>query len=101
MGSEEMRAILTEWNKPLHNLGMAHLFTSGAYHEAYAEVGLPGFYFKHDRSEMDDWNAHTSMDVYERLFADGMQQTAIVVATYAYHAAMRDEKLPRVSPRPW
>ncbi len=101
MGSEEMRAILTEWNKPLHNLGMAHLFTSGAYHEAYAEVGLPGFYFKHDRSEMDDWNAHTSMDVYERLFPDGMQQTAIVVATYAYHAAMRDEKLPRVSPRPW
>jgi hypothetical protein len=101
MGSEEMRAILTEWNKPLHNLGMAHLFTSGAYHEAYAEVGLPGFYFKHDRSEMDDWNAHTSMDVYERLFADGMQQTAIVVATYAYHAAMRDEKLPRVSPKPW
>jgi len=101
MGSEEMRAILTAWNKPLRNLGMAHLFTSGAYHEAYAEVGLPGFYFKHDRSEMDDWNAHTSMDVYERLFADGMQQTAIVVATYAYHAAMRDQKLPRVSPRPW
>ena len=101
MGSEEMRAIFTEWNKPLHNLGMAHLFTSGAYHEAYAEVGLPGFYFKHDRSEMDDYNAHTNMDVYERLFPEGMMQTAVVIATYAYHAAMRDEKLPRVSPLPW
>jgi len=101
MGSEEMRAIFTEWIKPLHGLGMSHLFTSGAYHEAYAEVGLPGFYMMHDRQEIDDWNAHTNMDVYERLFPDGMMQTAVVVATLAYHAAMRDEKLPRVSPLPW
>ena len=101
MGSEEMRAILTEWIKPLHNLGMSHLFTSGTFHSAYGEVGLPGFYFVHDRTEMDDWNAHTNMDVYERLFPDGMKQTAVVIATLAYHAAMRDEKLPRVSPLPW
>jgi hypothetical protein len=101
MGNEEIRAIFTEWIKPLHNLGMSHLFTSGMYHEAYAEVGLPGFYFMHDRNEIDDWNAHTSMDVYERLFPEGMMQTAVVVATLAYHAAMRDEKLPRVAPLPW
>lgn len=101
MGSEAMRGIFTEWIKPLHNLGMAHLFTTGTYHEAYAEVGLPGFYFTHDRNEIDDWNAHTSMDVYERLFLEGMQQTAVVVATLAYHAAMRPEKLPRVAPLPW
>lgn len=101
MGSEEMRAIFSEWIKPLHSLGMAHLFTTGLYHEAYAEVGLPGFYFMHDRNEIDDWNAHTSMDVYERLFPEGMMQTAVVVATLAYHTAMRDDKLPRVSPLPW
>ncbi len=101
MGSEEIRAIFSEWIKPLHNLGMAHLFTTGMYHEAYAEVGLPGFYFMHDRNEIDDWNAHTSMDVYERLFSEGLMQTAVVVATLAYHAAMRAEKLPRVAPLPW
>lgn len=101
MGSEEMRAVLTEWIKPLQNLGMSHLFTSGTFHSAYGEVGLPGFYFVHDRTEMDDWNAHTNMDVYERLFPEGMKQTAVVIATLAYHAAMRDEKLPRVSGLPW
>ncbi len=101
MGSEEMRAIFSAWIKPLHNLGMAHLFTTGTTHDAYAEVGLPGFYFWHDRMEIDDWNAHTNMDVYERLISDGMQQTAVVIASLAYHAAMRDEKLPRVSPLPW
>ena len=101
MGNEEMRAIFSEWIKPLHNLGMAHLFTTGATHDAYSEVGLPGFYFWHDRDEIDAWNAHTNMDVYERLIPDGMQQTAVVIASLAYHAAMRDEKLPRVSPLPW
>ncbi len=50
---------------------------------------------------MDDWIAHINMDVYERLFPEGMMQAAVVVATLSYHAAMRDEKLPRVSPLPW
>ncbi len=101
MGNEAIRGILTEWIKPLHSLGMSHLFTSGRYHEAYAEVGLPGFYFTHDREGFDNWNAHTNMDVYERLFPDGLMQASIVLATMAYHAAMRDEKLPRISPYPW
>ncbi len=100
-GSEVLRAIFKEWIKPLHGIGMAHIFTTGAMHSAYTEVGLLGLTFDHDRKEIDVWNAHTNMDVYERLFPDGMMQTAVVVATLAYHAAMRDEKLPRVVPLPW
>ena len=34
------------------------------------------------------------MDVYERLFPQGMMQATVVVAIFAYHAAMRDDKLP-------
>jgi carboxypeptidase Q len=101
MGNEAIRGIFSEWIKPLHSLGMSHLFTSGRYHEAYAEVGLPGFYFTHDREGSDNWNAHTNMDVYERLFPEGLMQASIVLATMAYHAAMRDEKLPRIAPYPW
>jgi len=100
-GSEVLRAIFKEWIKPLHGIGMSHIFTTGPMHTAYTEVGLLGLTFDHDRREIDDWNAHTNMDVYERLFPDGMMQTAVVVATLAYHAAMRDEKLPRVWPLPW
>jgi carboxypeptidase Q len=101
MGNEELRAIMTEWIKPLRNIGMAHLFTSGMVHEAYTEVGLIGFYFNHDRKEIDDFNAHTNMDVYERLFPEGMMQSSVVLAALVYHAAMRDEKLPRVWSLPW
>ncbi len=99
--NEVYREIFTEWIKPLHSIGMSHLSTSGSAHRAYTAIGLPGFYFNHDRYDMDDWIAHINMDVYERLFPEGMMQTAVVVATFAYHAAMRDEKLPRIAPLPW
>jgi len=46
-------------------------------------------------------NAHTNMDLYDRLVPEDLIQNAVVMATFAYHAAMRDEKLPRAVPRPW
>ncbi len=101
MGNEEIRAIFTEWIKPLKTLGMTHIFTTGMTHEAYTEVGLPGFYFDQDRTAMDDRHAHSSMDTYERLVPEGLIQSSVVMATFAYHAAMRDEKLPRIAPLPW
>jgi hypothetical protein len=35
------------------------------------------------------------MDTYERLVMDDLKHNAVVVAALAYHAAMRDEVLPR------
>ena len=43
------------------------------------------------------------MDVYERIQADDMMRNAVIVASFAYHTANRDEKLPRKplpEPRP-
>ncbi|MCK5557172.1 MAG: M28 family peptidase, partial [Candidatus Hydrogenedentes bacterium] len=101
MGNEVLRSIFLEWMKPLHNLGMTHLCSTGMAHEAYREVGLPGFYFDHDRRQIDDMNSHSNMDLYERLEPEGLMQASVVLATFAYHAAMRDEKLPRIAPLPW
>ncbi len=101
MGNEVIRSIFSEWIKPLKNLGMTHLYTTGMAHEAYREVGLPGFYFDQDRREIDDMNAHSNMDTYERLVPEGLMRASVVLATFAYHTAMRDEKLPRIAPLPW
>lgn len=35
------------------------------------------------------------MDVYDRVVADDLKQAAVIMATFAYQAAMRDEKIPR------
>ncbi len=101
MGNEEVRSIFTEWIRPLKALGMTHIFTTGMTHEAYSEVGLPGFYFNQDRTAMDDRHAHSNMDTYERLVPEGLIQSSVVMAHFAYQAAMRDEKLPRIAPLPW
>jgi hypothetical protein len=38
---------------------------------------------------------HTDMDVYDRLQREDLMQAAVVIASFAYEAAMRDELLPR------
>jgi len=38
---------------------------------------------------------HSNYDVYERLQREDLMQASVVIATFAYNAAMRAEKLPR------
>ena len=38
---------------------------------------------------------HSSMDVYERVQPDDAKQASIIMATFVFQAAVRDEKLPR------
>jgi len=110
MGNEVIRSIFTEWMKPLRNLGMSHLITSGPTHAAYTEVGLPSYRFLPDRKDdlrynTPTWSSgipkHTNMDVFDRLVPEDLMANSVILATFVYHAAMRDEKLPRVFPLPW
>ncbi len=99
LGSEEIRGIFSAWIKPLHGLGMRHLFSTGMAHESYEEVGLNGFYFRQDRR--DDRRYHSNMDVYDRLIPEDLMANSVILATFVYHAAMRNEMMPRALPRPW
>ena len=35
------------------------------------------------------------MDVFDRMQEDDVKQASVIMASFVYHAAMRDEKLPR------
>ena len=35
------------------------------------------------------------MDVYDKLLPDDLQRNAVILASFLYHAAMRDDPLPR------
>ena len=107
MGNEVIRSMFSEWMKPLHSLGMKTLIPGGnpiggnaGYHEAYAEVGLPGFYFYQDRMDMNT-NVHSNMDTWDRLVEENAKTNAVILATFIYHAAMSDNRIPRVSRLPW
>jgi carboxypeptidase Q len=69
--------------------------TGGTDHQAFDAVGLPGFQFIQDPVEYDSRTHHSNMDVYERIQEEDMKKNAVIVAAFVYHAANRDEKLPR------
>jgi len=89
--------VFTEWLRPLHALGATHLLAEsdvGSDCRAFKAAGLPGFSFVQDRIDYDNRSYHTNMDVYDRLIEEDLMQAAVVMATFVYHAAMRDEVLP-------
>lgn len=97
-GNEAVVPIFEAWMKPFNNLGMNTLTirpTAGTDHLSYDAVGLPGFQFVQDPLEYSSRTHHTNLDVYERAIPDDLIQNAIITATFAYHAAMRDQPLPR------
>jgi Zn-dependent M28 family amino/carboxypeptidase len=97
-GNEAIAPIFSAWMAPFRNIGMTTLTvrdTSGTDHLAFDAVGLPGFQFIQDEVEYDTRTHHSNMDVYERVQSSDMMNNSAIVAVFAYHAAMRDEKLPR------
>jgi Zn-dependent M28 family amino/carboxypeptidase len=97
-GNEAIAPIFQSWMEPLRNLGMTTLAirnTGGTDHTSYDAVGLPGFQFIQDPVEYDSRTHHSSQDVYERIQPDDMMRNAVIVASFAYHTANREEKLPR------
>jgi carboxypeptidase Q len=97
-GNEAIAPIFQQWIEPLKNLGMTTLTirnTGGTDHLAYDAVGLPGFQFIQDEIEYDTRTHHSSQDLYERVQAQDMMRNAVIVATFVYNTANRDEKLPR------
>ena len=93
-----MRPIFRAWLAPFADMAALTLSpsnTSGTDHLSFDAVGLPGFQFIQDPLEYDSRTHHSNMDVYDRLQADDIKQASIIMASFVYHAAMRDEKLPR------
>lgn len=97
-GNDAVRPIFRAWLAPFHDLGAATLTsqnTGGTDHLAFDAIGLPGFQFIQDPIEYDTRTHHSNMDTFERLQADDLKQASVIMAAFAYNAAMRDEKLPR------
>jgi len=93
-----VRPIFAEWIKPLHDLGVTTLVfqeTTGSDHLAFDYIGLPGFQFIQDPLDYSTEVHHTNMDLYDHCVPEDIIQSAIVMACFVYHTAMRDEMLPR------
>jgi hypothetical protein len=97
-GNEACRAIFRAWLAPFRDMGASTITisnTGGTDHQSFDGVGLPGFQFIQDPIEYETRTHHSNMDVFERIQEDDMKQAAVIMASFVYHAATRDEKLPR------
>jgi carboxypeptidase Q len=86
---------------PFRDIGIVavrHGNTGGTDHLAFDAVGIPGFNFIQDPVEYSIRTHHSSADTFDRLLLDDLRQAAVVVASTAYHLAMRDEMMPRKPP---
>jgi carboxypeptidase Q len=92
-----LQPIFDAWLEPFKELGARRNVIDrigNTDHLAFTQVGLPGFTAIKDYSEYDTRTHHTNVDFYERVKEADLKQTAIVLAAFAYNAAMHDGKLP-------
>jgi carboxypeptidase Q len=93
-----VQPIFEAWMKPFHDLGMDTLTmrdTRGTDHLSFDAVGIPGFQFIQDPLDYDTRTHHSNMDVYDRLQPEDLKQMAVIVASFVYMAAQRDQMFPR------
>ena len=98
-GNERARPVFEAWLAPFADLGATTLTvrnTGGTDHMPFDALGIPGFQFIQDPLDYDTRRHHTNLDVYEAASEEDLQQAAVILATFVYHAAMRDEMVPRV-----
>ena len=97
-GNDAAAPIFAEWLKPFADLGATTVTlrnTGSTDHIAFDAVGLPGFQFIQDGLDYFPQTHHTNQDTYDRLIPEDLKQASVVVASFVYDAAMRDQKLPR------
>ena len=97
-GNEAVAPIFEAWMKPLENLGMNTLTirnTGGTDHGSFDAIGLPGWQFIQDPLDYGTRSHHTNWDVYERAVPEDLMKNAVIIASFVYHAANRDQLLPR------
>ena len=101
-GNNAAKAIFDRWLEPLRDLGATRNIIEGigtTDHVPFNEAGLPGFNVIKDFDAYDERTRHTNADYPERMSEDELKQSAIVMATFAWQAAVRDEKIPRMPAR--
>ena len=95
-GNEGARELLTAWMAPFHDMGMtvvSNQSLGSTDHVAFDEVGLPGFQYLQDRTP--GTGGHSNLDFLDTIQPEDLMKNAVIMASYAWHAAQSDVRIPR------
>ena len=92
------QAIFDAWLEPLADLGVRRNIIEGigsTDHVPFVAAGVPAFNTIKEFEHYDVRTRHTNADLADTVSLDGLRQSAVVLAVFAWHAATRDERIPR------
>jgi hypothetical protein len=93
-----VKPIFEKWFQPFSDLSATTITmrnTTGTDHLSFDDVGIPGFQFIQDPMDYETRTHHSNMDVYEGASKEDLMEAAVIMASFVYDAAMRDEMMPR------
>jgi len=96
-GNAAAKTIFDAWLAPLAGLGMRRNVTEGigsTDHVPFVEAGVPAFTTIKDFENYDVRTRHTNADLADAVKVEDVRQSAVVLAVFAWHAAMRDKRIP-------
>jgi carboxypeptidase Q len=97
--SEAAKEIFDAWLEPLRDLGARRNVIEGigsTDHVPFVQQGVPAFTTIKDFRNYDVRTRHTNADFADAVDVEDLRQSAIVLAVVAWHAAMRDDAIPRL-----
>lgn len=97
--NEAAKMFFDRWLTPLRDLGMTMNVMEGigsTDHVPFVQAGMPAFNAIKDFDAYDVRTRHTNADFPERMSEDELKQQAVVMATFAWQAAMMNERMPRL-----
>ena len=89
--------IFIDWMQPFLDTGfttVSNRSVGSTDHVPFDNAGIPAFQFIQDPMEWGR-HSHRTQDFSDRLVLDDIRHNAVIVAWFAYNAAMRDERMPR------
>lgn len=97
-GNIALQPVFEGWFEPFHDMGAKTIVLNGAGgtdHLPFQWAGLPAFQFIQDPLDYGSRLHHTQIDTFDHVYAEDLRQASIIMASFLYHAAMRDDLLPR------
>ena len=102
-GNTAAKGVFDEWLARFKDIGARRNVIEkigNTDHLAFTALGLPAFNTIQEYAEYDTRVHHTNMDFADRVKADDLKQASVVLASFAYNAAMRAGPFPRAAVTP-
>jgi hypothetical protein len=91
--------IFREWLAPFASMGATRVVTpptGGTDHVFMQSVGIPAFQFIQDPLDYGSRVHHSNIDTYDHLKVPDLKQATVIMASFLWMAAERDQPLPRM-----